>query len=1378
MDQSVRQNLAQFMDSSNTAVKGDFGCQFGMPPESPNQHPLLGPNVTCHERLLIHLPIPQTDEYRSECNQRLLLLHGIGEQREIAKNELKKLARDITKIWTKRIVAEFSFSKPLETRIKKRTNPDQISEILHRFGCQTYYDQVVVCGWCCDNFIAMVSDFAEGHSSVMPTAEGLDILLGLMEECRNIYGIMEFAEELLDVLVHVETVIQEQRADCLPSNPSSHLAYVLAAYLSHNYYYFIHCENAPEIVNGLYRVVESQLKSPEACLTGWGRSIAVFVLHAKKQLIEADSTHKKMLGSWEVLKRVLPPWKPSAAVSNAKFNARLFPTFLSESKRLFKFTEYRQYVALIDGPDARYSFVISALITAVQCGNDYDRLVELANICGHVSAQVPISTEWCCAIQALCCSCVSGNHGFADLLLSINVEDSRCHWNIATFYMLLAARNCFSMNALFHQLLHTALSSLLKSDSAKADVDADPGVCLALLVLADMVCQNDEPVVLSDAYKGEGGSHKHVSGQADRWILSIGHLYDVGDAIFELLCTICVLADYTRNKLRDQIDDRGDAGFRLENISHLSRAVLMAMCEQDWVTLRVYRFCEETNMDVFNSHRLKKNCLGQQLLRMALRRKCERSIVQELTVCNGNSKKSLIDKLFSVLNIWNMRATYFDLKLMIKEISPEGSSNKHAQQGAIAADALIGEIGKCCRDLFTSSHKNERKIPEMAVGKAFRLKHISNYWLMSPLIHACPKPVNLPSSFPAVTVQAKFLREAAAMLDTGGDNNRERIHQSAWLLSQEPFLNLILTCLKGEDQQRDGLVGSLLKQLLELAMKAKENPVLPYLRKFSLEREGLLLRLSLLGGMFDSVCHQSYCDAGAVLLFQLMLYGVISQERDRFLFESCFDMLSTLLVWSITDPMNAVPVNSQDPDTKYRFASYIGIVKKLRKELNERVLVPELRSLLQFLPISKPCTEIISCEPYGTIPMSPQKLSKGQMGSSPIKTNKQGLQFGEKVKIFSYDMVQNYSSEAAVKRSWNWAMFQAVKLDRSPIPLQKQIHRLIPHTHYNEFVRPTICGMDRPPNLDIYLSPPTMDLSETPVNVHHVSSASSVPTSTSAVTSSVAVSTGSIAMGTSGVMDMQATSTSNISTPQSRTLTFQPGGGQMQIPQNPGVDGMVFPGQGGIMSSVLEMNRNTSSSSPRGSRGGRRKATGTRGQGTQRKKAQRGAAAVAAQVDPVLTQSTSTAMSGQTMMSVGAGTSTGPYNWTGQPQPQTQMQPFAPNQQGGGMMVQPEDSKMKIHSMILKRQAQAASVTSAQGYQQINSSSGGQYAQMVVKMESGNMSMETQQSFQDQQAAQFSNQQRQYGMQQSTANVFESRQMMMGQQQQQVPYNQQQYPPF
>lgn len=40
----------------------------------------------------------------------------------------------------------------------------------------------------------------------------------------------------------------------------------------------------------------------------------------------------------------------------------------------------------------------------------------------------------------------------------------------------------------------------------------------------------------------------------------------------------------------------------------------------------------------------------------------------------------------------------------------------------------------------------------------------------------------------------------------------------------------------------------------------------------------------------------------------------------------------------------------------------------------------------------------------------------------------------------------------------------------------------------------------RPPNLDVYLSPPTMDVSEAPVSVHHVSSSTTATTTTSTST--------------------------------------------------------------------------------------------------------------------------------------------------------------------------------------------------------------------------------------------------------------------------------------
>ncbi|KAM3728669.1 Mediator of RNA polymerase II transcription subunit [Dirofilaria immitis] len=1423
-----------------------------MPSELPDERPYLWKDLSIHERLLIHLPIPQSAEYRSECNQRSLLLYGIGAERDAVKLELRRLARELAKIWQKRIVVEFSFNKPLEIRFKKRAAREQLQESMAKFRSCTYYDQLVLCGWCCESFIQMVQDFVDGHSCVLPTAEGLDIVLEMCELAQNIAGIMEFAEELLPLLILVERVLLERRVDCVPSNISAQLGYVLTAYISHNYYYFLYSQNAPNIVQGLYRVIESQLKSSDSCLTGWGRTIAVFVLDAKKQLIETGLCIRKIEAKRELLKRIIPPWKPTHNTSDRNtcgglryaYNASTFKELLEEPKRIFSFNEYRRLHAIIDGTDdARYSFVVSALLAAVRgiscaTGNDNtgiggttsteritgDRLVELANICGHVSAQAAQAEkylDWCGALQALCCSSLQGgSSAFPDLLMEINVEDSTCHYNIATFYMLLAGRSCFSINALVHQLLHTALKSLLNCGVGKMpDADAEAGVCLALLVLANIICQSDQPIILSSQYTGERVSSNIC--KADRWILTEGHLHDVGDEVCALLVTICMIADYTKHKLRDRYSDNNKVidqrPFRREYIAELSKGVLMAMCEQEWITQRIYRRCEDGAMDCFSSHQLRKNCLGQQLLRMALRRRSEREIVRELTICNGNSKKSLIDKLLNVLNIWNTRATYFDFKLMIREISPEGCTSKHAQQGAIAADALLGEIGKCCRDLFTQSHKSDKKLPPAAVGKAFRLKDITAYWLISPLVHACPRPGNLPASFPAITVQGKFLKEAAIMLDTSSDNNKERIQQSAWLLSQEPFLNLVLTCLNGEEQQRDGLVGSMLKQLQELALKAKDNPLLPYLRIFSLEREGVLLRISLVGGMFDSVCHTSTCDTWALTLFQLMLYGVISRERDGYLFDSCYDMLSTLLVWSITDPMNAAAMNTQDPDTKFRFPTYSLIVKKLRKELNERALIPELRSLMQFLPIPKPQFELITCEPYGTVPTSPQKLGKsqsqGQIMQTTVKANRHGLQFAEKVKLSAYDMIQYLNVDSTLlKRPWNWSMLQAVKLDRLPVPVQRYIQRLVHHSHYNEFVRPTICGMDRPPNLDIYLSPPMMDVSETPATLHHVSSSAATSTTTSASSANAAVSSGSASMDVGATLGSvaqtraigyQSSATpSCTSVPDGSTPSGAPG-----APSAP--TAMIFPGQGGPMPALSDLTgRGQNSASPRGSRGGRRKATGlsTRSQGTTRKQRQQrqqtvdqlavaaaAAAAAAQQQQQQMSSAVNCGGAGPPQQATYAGTwATGPQQG-GVPQ-QFASGPSAPPT-GAGQPTAPmgtqttEDSKMKIHSMILqKRQAQAASGATAthqgatgaaqQSMQDVNAYqiSGGpaQYGGgMIMKVEAGANSMQmtdhTQQ--QQQQQQQYVQQQQLIQMQQDSQGG--SHYIVHHQQQRGVAYGQQ-----
>lgn len=91
----------------------------------------------------------------------------------------------------------FIFLQHFFSRMIPQSLPTNLlCRIVYVYRSCTYYDQLVICGWCCESFIQMVQDFVDGHSCVLPTAEGLDIVLEMCELAQNIAGIMEFAEEV------------------------------------------------------------------------------------------------------------------------------------------------------------------------------------------------------------------------------------------------------------------------------------------------------------------------------------------------------------------------------------------------------------------------------------------------------------------------------------------------------------------------------------------------------------------------------------------------------------------------------------------------------------------------------------------------------------------------------------------------------------------------------------------------------------------------------------------------------------------------------------------------------------------------------------------------------------------------------------------------------------------------------------------------------------------------------------------------------------------------------------------------------------------------------------------------------------------------------
>ncbi|VDM58325.1 unnamed protein product [Angiostrongylus costaricensis] len=946
--------------------------------EEKDEHVYLNDTMSMNDRILIQMPLRQIEEHRSEANQRALVLYGMNNTRENHMFELKKIAKEICKIWQKKIYVQFLEGNDVPL-FKQSINSAKVVEILARFRSQTYYDQLVICGWCAESFSDMIRDFVFGNSLQMPTSEGLDIICGMFESAQYIYGIFEFCEAVsfleklqltkvnemsqtvTPLLLSTEKVIRSLAADVIPGTMSGQLGYVFVGYICRHWHYFLHSGLAPTITNHMYELIERMIRAHEYPMTSWGRTIAAFVYHSKCQLKKAQLSDIKLHGAHDDFRHVFNHGS-SSYNGGSRYNALFFKDVFEKKLRFFSYHEYKKRLPSFGQLYNRYSFVVNSFIAAKNFMRDHDRLSDLATFCGHISAQIAaLADEWVSAIKALCCTSISQHTGYGELLTHIDINDCSTHYPLATFVMLLAGKYAFSVPRLIAELLNNAFPVIMKREQS--------------------------------AFIGRYSVSEHYVGIVPR---------------------IKLLSSFIPSRIVDSTN------YRREYLMILLKAVQSIICEEDWVTMKMFRIVETNRMEAFNHDRLKQNCLGQQLLRLGIRRRCERDVVRELSVCNVNSKKALIDKLLS--------------------ISPEGAQ-KHAQQSAIAADALMGEIGKCCRDLFTNAHKEGVQLPSATLGRDFRFCHVTNFWLIALLVRLCPQPSNVPNQFHHMTVSGKFLKEAASMLDTANDSSKERIQQSSWLLSQQPFLNLVLACLKGEVFQpnKDMLVSSLYKQLLDLTSKTKENPALPLMEKFSAEREGLLLRLSLVGGIFKQICQPQHSEGWSHLFFQMMLYGMVSPDKDRILYDSCYDMLSTLMLWTLTAPSTATQQISEGSEPKFRWPYYSIIIKRLKKEIADQRIPPELRALLQFLPIPKNTISVFVTEPYGSFTSVNFQKASGNATRTPsipssiplsgLRHGRYALQVVEKVKTSSYDFIHAYINEQSSKGGWKWSWFQATKTD-------------------------------------------------------------------------------------------------------------------------------------------------------------------------------------------------------------------------------------------------------------------------------------------------------------------------------------------------------------
>ncbi|XP_055579922.1 mediator of RNA polymerase II transcription subunit 12-like protein isoform X1 [Falco biarmicus] len=1058
-----------------------------------------------HLQYATHFPIPLDESSSHECNQRMILLYGVGKERDEARHQLKKITKDILKILNKKSTTEMGVGdEGQKARKTKQEAFPTLETVFTKLQQLSYFDQHQVTSQISSNVLEQITSFASGTSYHLPLAHHIQLIFDLMEPALNINGLIDFAIQLLNELSVVEAELLLKSSSLAGSYTTGLCVCIVAVLRRYHACLILNSEQTAQVFEGLCGVVKhvvnpSECSSPERCILAYLYDLYVSCSHLRSKFGDLFSS-----ACSKVKQTIYSNVQPSN--SNLLWDPEFMLDFI-ENPSAHSINYSMLGKILSDNAANRYSFVCNALMNVCMGHQDAGRINDIANLCAELTACCTVlSSEWLGVVKALCCS---SNHvwGFNDLLCSVDcfsfkVSDLSFHDSLATFVAILIARQCFSLEDVVQ---HVALPSLLAA--ACGDPDAEPGARMTCRLLLHLF-RTPQVCLFS---QGTGKLFPGIRSSCDRHLLAAAHNSIEVGAVFAVLKAILMLGSGVTRLFAQPLPspsgvipcaasgrvdsgqerarcsgERGDAEIGSNNVNSLksedfhmrglldelnedeiwgsshplkscgkavsietaslseyARYVLRTICQQEWVGEHCLKEPERlcTDKDLILDPVL-SNKQAQKLLQLI----CYPHGIKECTE-GDNPQRQHIKRILQNLDQWTLRQSWLELQLMIKQCMKEPGSGSVAEM-----NSLLDNIAKATIEVFQQSADLNNNSSNSGIG-LFNPNSVGNadtsntrqngkktflssserrgVWLVAPLI------AKLPTS-----VQGRVLKAAGEELEKGqhlgSSSKKERDRQkqkSMSLLSQQPFLSLVLTCLKGQDEQREGLLTSLQNQVNQILSNWREERYQDDVKARQMMHEALQLRLNLVGGMFDTVQRSTqWTTDWALLLLQIITSGTVDMQTNNELFTTVLDMLGVLINGTLASDLS----NASQGGPEENKRAYMNLVKKLKKELGDK-RSESIDKVRQLLPLPKQTCDIITCEPMGSlIDTKGNKIA----GFDSID-KKQGLQVSTKQKVSPWDLFEGHKNPAPL----SWAWFGTVRVDRKVIKYEEQQHLLLYHMH-------------------------------------------------------------------------------------------------------------------------------------------------------------------------------------------------------------------------------------------------------------------------------------------------------------------------------------------
>uniref|UniRef100_A0A8B9R9K9 Mediator complex subunit 12 n=1 Tax=Astyanax mexicanus TaxID=7994 RepID=A0A8B9R9K9_ASTMX len=960
-----------------------------------------------HIQYATHFPIPQEESASHECNQRQVVLYGVGKQRDEARHAIKKITKDILKVLNRKSTAETGGE---EGQKRKRSKPEAFptaEDIFSKFQHLSHFDQHQVTSQVSRNVLEQITSFALGMSYHLPLVQHIQFIFDLMEYSLNISGLIDFAIQLLNELSLVEAELLLKSSSLAGSYTTSLCLCIVAVLRRYHSCLILNPDQTAQVFDGLRIVVKSGVNpadcsSAERCILAYLYDLYTSCSHLKSKFGEIFSEFcSKVKNSIY--------WNIDPSDSNMLWD-QVFMIDAIANPSAHNLNHSMVGKILNDSPANRYSFVCNVLMDVCVDHRDPERVNDIGILCAELTAYCrSLSAEWLGVLKALCCSSNNGNCGFNDLLCNVDVSDLSFHDSLATFVAILIARQCLLLEDLVRCV---AIPSLL--NAACSEQDSEPGARLTCRILLHLFRTPQRNPCPQDDKSTVG-----IRSSCDRHLLAASQNSIVVGAVFAVLKAVFMLGDaelkgsgFSHPAGLDDIgeDDMGSkkSGGRNVSIETASldvyaKYVLKSICQQEWVGERCLKSLSEDSSALQDP--VLVNIQAQRLLQLI----CypHRQLDSEE---GDNPQRQRIKRILQNMDQWTMRQSSLELQLMIKQ-----SSNNELY-------SLLENIAKATIEVFQKSAEMNSSNPSWNGSAASSSSDCmvffccssserSGVWLVAPLI------AKLPTS-----VQGHVLKAAGEELEKGqhlgSSSRKERDRQkqkSMSLLSQQPFLSLVLTCLKGQDEQREGLLTSLYSQVQQIVTNWREDQYQDDCKAKQMMHEALKLRLNLVR---DFAFH---------LLFLQSKLTIVNHVE---LFTTVLDMLSVLINGTLAADMSSISQGSMEENKR----AYMNLVKKLRKELGDRQS-ESLEKVRQLLPLPKQTRDVITCEPQGSL--------IDTKGNKIAGFEKEGLQVSTKQKISPWDVFEGLKHSAPL--SWGW--FGTVRVDRKVTRFEEQQRLLLYHTH-------------------------------------------------------------------------------------------------------------------------------------------------------------------------------------------------------------------------------------------------------------------------------------------------------------------------------------------